>query len=367
MNAFIAFVKKEFNHIFRDTRTLVVLFGMPLAQLILFGFAITTEIKQAGMVIYDQSSGTATQALSAAFTSSDFFVLKKRVHSYDELGASFRDGTAKIGVIIPADIEKPASNQGADLQIITDASDPNLASILTQSARAIITKWQVQQSRSEISPLGIQTEIKWHYNSELKSVYTFVPGVVTVILMLVSAMLTSISITREKELGTIDVLFVSPLRPAVIIVGKVVPFVLLSLLNAAFILVMAWIVFGVPITGSIALLSLESFLFILTSLSLGIFISTVTQTQQTALMLSLVGLMLPTILLSGFIFPISNMPIPLQVISNIIPAKWFLIIIKAVMLKGIGLSFIWKETLILILMSLVVIGLSIRKFKTRKA
>lgn len=367
MNAFIAFVKKEFHHIFRDTRTLVVLFGMPLAQLILFGFAITTEIKQAGMVIYDQSSGVATQALTAAFTSSDFFVLKKRVHSKEDIHAAFREGTAKIGIIIPSNIEKSFYNQNTDIQIITDASDPNLASILTQSAKAIILKWHAAQSEMNGPFFGLRTEIKWHYNAELKSVYTFVPGVVTVILMLVSAMLTSISITREKELGTIDVLFVSPLRPAVIIIGKVVPFVLLSLLNAAFILVMAWTIFGVPVSGSIALLSLESFLFIITSLSLGIFISTVTQTQQTALMLSLVGLMLPTILLSGFIFPISNMPVPLQIISNIIPAKWFLIIIKAVMLKGIGLSFIWKETLVLMLMSLVFIGLSIRKFKTRKA
>jgi len=203
------------------------------------------------------------------------------------------------------------------------------------------------------------------YNPELKSVFMFVPGVMTIILMLVSAMMTSISITREKELGTMEVLLVSPLKPILVIVGKVVPYIFLSVINATVIILLGIFVFKMPIEGSLFLLGLESVLFIITSLSLGILISTVAASQQTAMMISLMALMLPTILLSGFIFPITSMPMVLQVISNAIPAKWFIIILKGVMLKGVGLEFIWKETLILLGMTLFFIVLSVKKYKIR--
>jgi ABC-2 type transport system permease protein len=203
------------------------------------------------------------------------------------------------------------------------------------------------------------------YNPELKSVFMFVPGVMTIILMLVSAMMTSISITREKELGTMEILLVSPLKPFQVIVGKVIPYIFLSIINAVVIVLLSIFVFEMPIQGSLFLLALESVFFIITSLSLGILISTISATQQTAMMISLMGLMLPTILLSGFIFPISSMPLPLQVISNIIPAKWFILILKGIMLKGVGLFFIWKETLILIGMTLFFIALSVKKYKIR--
>ena len=203
------------------------------------------------------------------------------------------------------------------------------------------------------------------YNAELKSVFNFVPGVMTVILMLVSAMMTSISITREKELGTMEVLLVSPLKPFQVIIGKVFPYVFLSIINAVVIVSMGYFIFGMPIRGSLFLLAFESILFIITALSLGILISTVSNSQQTAMMLSLMGLMLPVIILSGFIFPISSMPLPMQIMSNIIPAKWFIIIVKSIMLKGVGISYIIKETLILTLMTLIFIGLSIKNYKTR--
>jgi ABC-2 type transport system permease protein len=203
------------------------------------------------------------------------------------------------------------------------------------------------------------------YNPELKSVFNFVPGVMTVILMLVSAMMTSISITREKELGTMEILLVSPLKPFQVILGKVFPYIFLSIINAIVIVSMGYFIFGMPINGNIFLLAFESILFIITALSLGILISTVSNTQQTAMMISLMGLMLPVIILSGFIFPIASMPLPMQVISNIIPAKWFIIIVKSIMLKGVGLEYVFKETLILVGMTLLFIGLSIKKYKTR--
>lgn len=193
----------------------------------------------------------------------------------------------------------------------------------------------------------------------------FVPGVMTIILMLVSAMMTSISITREKELGTMEILLVSPIKPIQVIVGKVFPYIFLSIINAIVIVVLSIFIFKMPVQGSLFLLGFESVLFIITALALGILISTISATQQTAMMISLMGLMLPVILLSGFIFPISSMPIPLQVISNIIPAKWFIIIIKGIMLKGVGLQYLWKETLILVGMTIFFMGLSVKKYKIR--
>jgi ABC-2 type transport system permease protein len=204
-----------------------------------------------------------------------------------------------------------------------------------------------------------------NYNPELKSVFMFVPGVMTIILMLVSAMMTSISITREKELGTMEILLVSPLKPFQVIVGKVIPYIFLSVINAIVIILLSIFIFKMPVQGSLFLLGAESILFIVNALSLGILISTISKTQQTAMMVSLMGLMLPVILLSGFIFPISSMPLPLQVISNIIPAKWFIIILKGIMLKGVGLAYLWKETLVLLAMTLFFIGLSIKKYKIR--
>jgi ABC-2 type transport system permease protein len=193
----------------------------------------------------------------------------------------------------------------------------------------------------------------------------FVPGIMAMLLMLISAMMTSISITREKETGTMEVLLVSPLKPIQIIVGKVVPYVFLSFINAVVILILGKFVFGVPINGSILLLLGESILYILTALSLGIMISTLTKTQQTAMLISMLVLMLPSILLSGFIFPIENMPTPLQFLCQIMPPKWFIIIIKNIMLKGVGFAYVWKETLILFGMMVFFILVSVKKFKIR--
>jgi ABC-2 type transport system permease protein len=203
------------------------------------------------------------------------------------------------------------------------------------------------------------------FNPALRSVYLFVPGLMALILMLVSALMTSISITREKETGTMEVLLVSSLRPVQIILGKVAPYMLLAFINVLTILALAFAVFGVPCKGSLLLLILESLLFIVTALSLGIFISTISASQQAAMMISLGGLLLPTILLSGFIFPVASMPLPLQVFSNIIPAKWYLVIVRAIMLKGADFSYLWQETLVLVLMTGLLITASIRKFSER--
>ena len=366
MKRFIGFVTKEFYHIFRDKRTLFILFGMPIAQIILFGFAITNEINNVNIAILDQSKDVATQKIIAKINASKYFVVKQNISHENEIENVFKKGKVKAVLVFENHfIKNLETKKQAKVQVITDATDPNIANTVTNYVNAILQNYTQQLNRDNPTAYSIQTQTQLYYNPELKSVFNFVPGVMTIILMLVSAMMTSISITREKEIGTMEVLLVSPLKPFQVIIGKVFPYIFLSIINATIIVLLGYFVFKMPIVGSLFLLAFESILFIITALSLGILISTVTDSQQTAMMISLFGLMLPVIILSGFIFPISSMPLPMQIISNIIPAKWFIIIVKAVMLKGASVSVIWKETLILIGMTAVYILLSIKKYKIR--
>ena len=364
MKTFLAFITKEFKHIFRDKRTLVILFGMPIAQVLLFGFAITTEIKDGKIAILDLASNSVSQQYINTITSSGYFILNDNLDSYSEIEESFKQGHIKIALVIPEDFAKDlGTTRSTKVQVIADATDPNMANMLTGYLTGITNSFA--KDIGLLEGMMISVESKMLYNPESKSVFMFVPGVMTIILMLVSAMMTSITVAKEKETGTMEILLVSPLKPSIIIIGKVLPYVALSLFNAATILLLGFAVFGMPMAGSSLLLGLEILLFIITSLSLGILISTVSKTQQTAMMISLMGLMLPTILLSGFIFPISSMPQILQYISNIIPAKWFIIIIKSIMLKGVGITVLWKETLILIVTAIFLIVMSIKRFKIR--
>lgn len=366
MQRFIGFVKKEFYHILRDRRSLFILFGMPIVQVILFGFAITNEINNVDVAILDHAKDATTQEIINKISASKYFNIKTFLERESEMETMFRKGKIKAVLIFEKNFSKNMiSEKKAVVQILSDATDPNTANTINNYVGSILQNYQQQLNGDMDIPYRIVPQTRMAFNPELKGVFMFVPGVMTVILMLVSAMMTSISITREKELGTMEVLLVSPLKPFQIIMGKVIPYIALSIINAGIIILLSISVFKMPIQGSLFLLGAESILFIINALSLGILISTIATTQQTAMMASLMGLMLPVILLSGFIFPISSMPLPLQWISNIIPAKWFITIIKGIMLKGTGLAFIWKETLILIGMTLFFIILSIKKYKIR--
>lgn len=366
MKRFIGFVKKEFYHIFRDKRSLFILFGMPIAQILLFGFAITNEINNVNIAILDYAKDVESEKIIQKIKASPYFNIENQIDKETDLESEFKKGKIKAVVLFEADFSKKLETQKtAKIQLITDATEPNTASTIANYVNAIIQNYQAQKSNTQGNYAKVQIQSRMLYNPELKSVFNFVPGVMTVILMLVSAMMTSISITREKELGTMEVLLVSPLKPFQVIIGKVFPYIFLSIINAIVILCLGYFVFNMPVQGSLLLLSFESILFIITALSLGILISTISNSQQTAMMISLMGLMLPVIILSGFIFPISSMPLPMQVISNIIPAKWFIIIVKSIMLKGVGLSYILKETLILLGMTTLFIGLSVKNYKTR--
>ncbi len=365
MKRFIGFIKKEFYHIFRDKRSLFILFGMPVAQILLFGFAITNEINNVDIAVLDYARDTESQKIIQKIKASTYFHVENEILNEKAIEEEFKKGKIKAVLLFEKDFAKKLQTENkATVQVITDATEPNVASTIANYTQSIIQNYQNQKNTVQKNN-GVVIQSRMLYNPELKSVFNFVPGVMTVILMLVSAMMTSISITREKELGTMEILLVSPLKPFQVILGKVFPYVFLSIINAIVIVSMGYFIFGMPINGSVLLLAFESILFIITALSLGILISTISNTQQTAMMISLMGLMLPVIILSGFIFPIASMPLPMQVISNIIPAKWFIIIVKSIMLKGVGLEYIFKETLILVGMTLLFIGLSIKNYKTR--
>lgn len=367
MNAFKGFIKKEFKQIYRDKRTLLVLFGMPVIMMILFGFAIRNEIQSADIAILDLSKDSMTRQLIQKIESNPSFDVTTYLQSYNEVEPLFQEGDVKAVLVFEKDFEKKmVRSSSAKIQMITDATDPNLARLLQAYTSSVIRGFSDGLNPLvSIEQAGLSPEIRMMYNPELKSVNLFVPGLIAVILMLISALMTSISITREKEMGNMEILLVSPLKPYQIIVGKVLPYLVLSLVNVFTILVLAIFIFDVPFQGSYILFFAESILFILTALSLGVFISAVANNQQTAMMVSLAGLLLPTVLLSGFIFPISSMPYPLQLISHIIPAKWFLIIVRSIMLKGGGISVLWFQTMILVGITLLFMGLSVKRFNVR--
>ncbi|MEQ9308414.1 MAG: ABC transporter permease [Balneolaceae bacterium] len=367
MNSFNGFVVKEFKQIFRDKRTLVVLFGMPIIMLILFGFAIRNEVKNVKIGVLDLSKDAVTRELTQKLASSEAFEFSVYLSTYDEVEEVFKAGEIKEIIVFEPNFSEKLTLEGiANVQVITDATDPNLSNIVQSYTGAIIRDY-IQELNYQGTTLqqGIQPTIKMMYNPELKSVNLFVPGLIAVILMLISALMTSISITREKEMGNMEILLVSPLKPIHIIIGKVLPYLVLSVINVITILILAHFIFEVPFRGSYILFFIEAIIFILTALALGVFISSVANNQQTAMMVSLAGLLLPTVLLSGFIFPVESMPYPLQMVSHIIPAKWFLIVVRSIMLKGSGIEILWMETLILFGIALFFMALSMKKFNVR--
>jgi len=344
----------------------MILISMPIALVIIFGHAVTNEIKNINIVVLDPSRDIHSTEIVNRMQASGYFMIYDYVSTPDEAKKTFQTGHAKLALIFEESFSQNLErHKDAEVQIIADASDPNTASIIANYASMIILQYEMKVLKNRMDGPKIIVQNKMLFNPGLKSVFLFVPGVITIILMLICAMMTSIALTREKEFGNMEILLVSPLKPAMVVIGKVIPYVLLSFIDLILILILGDLIFHVPIKGSLVLLLLESLLFIATSLSLGIFISTKTKTQSAAMIISLIGLFLPTILLSGFIFPIESMPKVLQWISNIMPARWFIVIIKNIMLKGTEIAFLWKETIILAFMTIVFIGLSVKNFKIR--
>ncbi len=362
------FIRKEFAHVMRDSKTLLVLFGLPIVQILIFGFALTNEVKNAKIMVVDRAHDVYSQQLIRKIEASRYFEIKTDGISNSNIEENFKAGAIKVALIIPSNFNQNLLHENAaELRIVADASDPNTANTLTNYLSSIIMDFQNEVNIHTTLPYKIIPEIRMLYNPQLKGVHNFVPGVMALVLMLVCVMMTAISIVKEKETGTMEILLVSPFKPILVLISKVIPYLILSLVNVCTILLLSVFVLNLPVNGSLLLLFAESTLFIITCLSIGVFISVKTDSQQTAMLISMMGMMLPTILFSGFMFPIENMPLPLQIVSNIIPSKWYYVIVKSIMIKGLGFSAIWKETLILFFITIILTGISLKSFKIRLA
>ncbi len=366
MKAFWGFVRKELIHILRDKRTLVIILGIPIVELILFGFVLTNEIKQVKIAICDLSKDEITNQIINKIEGSGYYKVVNQLSSPHHIEPLFREGIVKQVIIFePGFARKLQKERIAKVQILSDASDANFSHLTVNYTSAIINQYLQEYNQIHKIRAGIIPQIRMMYNPNLEGAYFFIPGIIGLILMLISALMTSVSLVKEKEMGTMEILLISPMKPYQIIAGKVFPYIFISLINIGAILFTSYLIFNIPVKGNLILLIAECLLYILLALSLGILISTITQSQMVAMMLSLVGLMLPTILLSGFIFPIENMPEILQWFCAILPPKYFIVIVKSVMIKGVGLQYIWFETLFLLAFTALFISIAIKKFKIR--
>ena len=366
MKQLIVFIKKEFLQVFRDKQTLLMLFGLPIAQIVLFGFALSNEVKGSKIVITDYSKDAVTTRIIGKITASQYFTVEQSLQNADQLQAAFRKGTIKMAVVFPANFAEDLARTGkASVEIIADASDPNEGTTVANYMTQIINDYNLELDSIAGQPLQIVPDILNLYNPQLSGPPNFVPGVMALVLMLVCTMMTSVAIVKEKELGTMEILLVSPFKTLYIIIAKLTPNLLISIVNFFIIILLSSVFLDLQVKGSLLLLTFCSILFILTSLSIGLLLSIYSSTQQGAMMGALMGMMLPTMLLTGFLFPIDNMPLALQWLANIVPSRWYFIIVKNVMLKGLGFASVWKETLILLGMCVILFGISLQKFKIR--
>jgi ABC-2 type transport system permease protein len=360
------FIRKEFKQVFRDPRTLLIMFGLPIAQIILFGYALTSEVKNVEIVISDHSKDVVSTKIVQNIKATGYFIVHEKTMGNREIDNTFKKGHVQCVLVFPDNFNNDLTHQGkAQVQIIVDGTDPNTAKTIVNYLNAIINAYQQANFPSSALKYQIITQPRMLYNEEDNGSMNYIPGVMALILMLVCTALTSVSIVKEKELGTMEILLVSPFKPVMVLVAKAVPYFILSLVNFTIILVLTVFLLHIEVKGSLLLLYLESALFILTCLSLGLLISNSTNAQQTALLISMMGMMLPTIIFTGFIFPLENMPWILQTIANVVPSKWYFLIIKAVMLKGLGFQYVWKQTLILFVMTAFLLTIALKKFKIR--
>ena len=350
MKQFLSFVVKEAKHIFRDKRTMLMLFGMPIVLMLIFGFAITNDVKNVRLLVVMSNEDYATQRVVDRLAASEYFKLTGIVATPAEAEADIQSQQADMAIIFTQDFASKRSGY----QLIVDGTDPNMAQQWTNYAQAVITNAQ-----------GGLVNTKLLYNPQMKSAYNFVPAIMGMLLMLVCAMMTSISIVREKEKGTMEVLLVSPTRPLMIIAAKVVPYLVLAFVILIVILLMSTFVLDVPVRGSLFWIFVVSTIYILLALSLGLLVSNVAKTQLVALLLSAMVLLMPIIMLSGMLFPIESMPQILQYVSTIIPTRYYISTMRKLMIMGVGVEQVYHETFILTIMFVILLSLSLAKFKTR--
>ena len=350
MNPFFSFVLKETKHISRDKRTMLMLFGMPIVMMLLFGFAVTNDVRNVRVVIVMSNADNATHQVADRLAASEYFTLTKVVATPTEAEKAIRDQKADMAIVFSQDF----ASRKSGYQLIVDGADPNMAQQWTTYANAVINNTEAK---------AVNTKLL--YNPQMKSTYNFVPAIMGTLLMLVCAMMTSISIVREKEKGTMEVLLVSPTKPLMIIVAKLVPYLVLAFTILSIILLMSSFVLGVPIKGSLVWIYVVSTIYILLALSLGILVSTIAETQLVALLISAMLLMMPVIMLSGMMFPIESMPKILQYISAIVPTRYYISAMRKLMIMGTGIEEIYFEVTVLISMLVALMSLALAKFNKR--
>ena len=369
MNRIKYIIKKEFKQIFRDKKLLPPIFVAPVVQLILLGYAVTLDVKNISLAVYDMDNSYNSRLLISKFISSGYFKLKTKISDYPDLEKAIDRNEVSMGLVIPEDFEeKIIKSEKAPVQLIIDGSDANSSTIGLGYAKAAVFKFISEIHKPASLPIKlsqINTEFRAWYNPELKSKNFMVPGVLCMLLMLVTMMLTSMVIVKEKEIGTMEQLIVTPIKRTQLIAGKLIPFIIIGFVDATFVLMVSYFWFGIPIKGALPLLYFLSGIFIITTLGLGLFISTVSRTQQQAMMTSAFFFMMPFLYLSGFIFPIENMPKFIQFITNFIPLKYFIIIVRGIFLKGNGFEYLWDEFLILLVFGIGIFGLSVLRFNKR--
>ena len=353
MKQFISFVLKESRHILRDRRTMLILFGMPVVLMLLFGFAITNDVKNVRTVVVTSQMDHLTQSVTDRLAASEYFNITATTATSSQAEMLIRNQQADMAVVFANDF---ASTKGG-MQFIVDASDPNMAQQWTAYAQQVV-------AAGIGSPVAV-VNTKMLYNPQMKSAYNFVPAIMGMLLMLICAMMTSISIVREKERGTMEVLLVSPVRPLMIIVAKAVPYLVLAFAILVTILLMARYVLGVPLAGSIVWIFLVSAIYILLALSLGLLISNIATSQLMALLLSAMVLLMPIVMLSGMLFPIESMPPVLQWLSAIVPPRYYIQAMRKLMIMGVGIREVLPEVTVLSGMTLLLLAVSLAKFKTR--
>ena len=359
----LAIVRKEFTHIFRDWRTLLIIILMPIMMIVLYGYAITLDMRNIVFGVIDDARTPESRALVESFAENGFFVPLGREIRRDQVEELFMRREALIVIVIPDGFSASLATGHPRVQLLIDASDSNIGTFVSNYAEQVLQQF----NRGVAGDLPVLYDVapRIFYNPDMNSTFFFVPGLVALILMLISALLTSIAITREKETGTMEQILVSPVHAREIIIGKVLPYILLGLLNAAIILASARLLFDVPMRGSLPLLGLLSLVYVFVALSFGLMISAVARTQLIAMFMTLMATILPTIMLSGFIFPIDSMPTVLSWLAHVIPATWFLEIIRGIMLKGVGLRELWPQTLILCGLGALLVANAIRRFRMR--
>lgn len=366
MKQFIAFVNKEFKHIIRDNRTLMIIIGMPIVQILLFGFAINMEVKEINVAFYDATPDAFTIGVTERIKQNSYFNYRGNMRSFDDIEKAMKKGQLDLAVVFQQNFQEDLVHSGyAAIQLLSNSSDPNRGAIMSTYATAIIKGYQQEMMNNMQIPFQIEIENRMIYNPYLESSYLFVPGIMGLVLMIICTIMTSVSIVREKERGTMELLLASPLKQEIMVVAKTIPYMVLSFIDYIFILLISYFILDVPIKGSLILLFFVALIYIIQALIYGLAISTIVNKQINAVIISAITTMIPVLILSGMIFPIDNMPSVLQHLSSILPARWFIEAIRKVMIQGQGFFMIWKEILIMIGITILLLIFTITNNKNR--